>query len=548
MRTLILCSLLLLAFGCQSAPQYDVVITGGTLIDGTGAAPRDADVAIKDGVIEEVGDLSGANAALVIEADGRVVTPGFIDLMGVSSLPLLLDPVTADSKLYQGITTMMVGEGVSVAPQSEQTFGASFSEVDGLNVKWERYSEYFQILESNGVALNVVHNVGAAQVRWIVLGLEDVAPTEEQLAAMKELVAQAMEDGAVGLSTALIYPPGTYASTEEIIELAKPAAARGGVYFTHMRNESNQVLEAIDEALAVGRGAGIPVHIYHLKAAGEENWPLMELALAKIQEAIDGGMEVTADIYPYIRNGIGLAYFLHPRHYAQGFESFLATLSDDAVRARLREEVEQTSDWENWYRHVGMSWDNVLISRVGESSDPELVGLSIHEAGEKRGVDAWDAFFDLVQEGGCSVNPKSMNEEQKHLAMRAPFVAFANDSIPTNPATGPAWTSAHPRAFGAFPRVLAKYVREGNVIPLSEAIRKLTSLPATILRLEDRGRIEPGLQADVLVFDPDQIRDTATFTEPLSYSEGIDFALVNGTLVIENGETTGARPGHVLRH
>lgn len=261
---------------------------------------------------------------------------------------------------------MMVGEGASLAPQSEQTFGASFSEVDGLNVTWERYSEYFQILENNGVALNVVHNVGAAQVRWIVLGLEDVAPTEEQLAAMKELVAEAMEDGAVGLSTALIYPPGTYASTEEIIELAKPAAARGGVYFTHMRNESDQVLEAIDEALAVGRGAGTPVHIYHLKAAGEENWPLIEPALAKIQEAIDGGMEVTADIYPYIRNSIGLGSFLHPRHYVHGFESFLATLSDDAVRARLREEVEQTSDWENWYRHVGMSWDNVLISRVGE--------------------------------------------------------------------------------------------------------------------------------------------------------------------------------------
>ena len=541
MRTLIRFSLLLLAFGCQSAPQYDVVITGGTLIDGTGAAPRDADVAIRDGVIEEVGDLSGANAALVIEADGRVVSPGFIDLMGGSSLPLLLDPVTADSKLYQGITTMMVGEGASLAPQSEQTF----PEVDGVNVTWERYSEYFQILESNGVALNVVHNVGAAQVRRIVLGDEDVAPTEEQLAAMKELVAQAMEDGAVGLSTSLIYPPGTYASTEEIIELAKPAAARGGVYFTHMRNESNQVLEAIDEALAVGRGAEIPVHIYHLKAAGEENWPLMEPALAKIQEAIDGGMEVTADIYPYIRNGIGLGSFLHPRHYAHGAESFLATLSDDAVRARLREEVEQTSDWENWYRHVGMSWDNVLISRVGESSDPELVGLSIHEAGEKRGVDAWDAFFDLVQEGGCGVNPKSMSEEQKHLAMRAPFVAFDNDSSPTNPASV---KSSHPRAFGAFPRVLAKYVREENVIPLPEAIRKLTSLPATILRLEDRGRIEPGLQADVLVFDPDQIRDTATFKEPLSYSEGIDFALVNGTLVIEDGETTGARPGHVLRH
>ena len=311
-----------------------------------------------------------------------------------------------------------------------------------------------------------------------------------------------------------------------------------------MRNESNQVLEAIDEALTIGRETGIPVHIYHHKAAGEENWPLMEKALDRIQGAIDDGMDVTADIYPYIRNGIGLGSFLHPRHYARGEEVFLQTLSDPAVRARLRKEVEETSDWENWYRHVGKNWGNVLITRVRDDTDPKLVGLSVHEAAEKLGVDVWDAFFDLVQQGGCGVAPKSMNEEQKHLAMRAPFVCFDNDASPTNPASV---ASSHPRAFGAFPRVLAKYVREENVIPLPDAIRKLTSLPAGILRLEDRGRLEVGMAADILVFDPERIRDTATFADPLSYSVGIDFVLVNGVIVLEHGETTGARPGRVLR-
>ncbi len=528
---------------CENSRHFDVLVTSGSVIDGTGSARHDADVGITAGRIEAVGDLDKATAELVIDATGRVVTPGFIDMMGGSTLPLLRDPATAESKLRQGITTMMAGEGSSIAPQSPATF-ADIAVPDDA-VQWERFSEYFEILEAKGVALNVVHNVGAAQVRRVILGDEDVAPSADQLTAMKALVSDAMEDGAVGLSTSLIYPPGTYAETEEIIELAKAAAAHGGVYFTHMRNESGQLLEAIDEALAVGEGARIPVHIYHLKAAGEENWPLMQEAIDKLQQAIDAGTDVTADIYPYIRNGIGLGSFLHPRHYAKGPEAFLRTLSQPDVRARLRREVEETTDWENWYRHVGADWNNVLITRVGERSEPELVGLSIQEAADARGVDVWDAFFDLVEQGGCGVSPQSMDEAQKHLALEAPFIAFDNDASPTNPATT---LSAHPRAFGAFPRILAKYVREENVISLEEAIRKLTSLPASILRLADRGTLSPGMKADLLVFDPDQIRDTATFTEPLSYSVGIDFALVSGELVIDRGEVTGATPGEVLRH
>lgn len=526
------------------SPSLDVIVRGGQVIDGTGSSPFVADVAIKDGRIVDIGDLSSERAKRVVDAAGLVVTPGFVDMMGGSSLPLLLDPATARSKLHQGITTMMAGEGGSLAPQNEQTM----AELEGATARglhWRTFDEYFALLDSAGVGLNVIHNVGAAQVRQIVVGDEDRAPTAEQLEEMKRLVGQAMTDGAVGLSTALIYPPGSYATTEEIIELAKVAAQGGGVYFTHMRNESNRVLEAIDETIRIAREASIPAHIYHLKAAGQENWPLMTRALERIQAARDEGLAVTADIYPYIRNGIGLGSFIHPRHYARGADAFLATLSDPAVRARLRREIERTSDWENWYRHVGRNWDNVLISRVGSDIDPRFVGMSIAQVADARGVDAWTAFFDLVEGGGVGVNPRSMNEEQKHEAMQAPFVCFDNDAAPTNPDSVAA---SHPRAFGAFPRVLAKYVRDEGVISLEEAIRKLTSLPASILKLDDRGRIAVGMAADIIVFNPETVTDRATFTEPLRYSEGIDYVLINGVPVIDGGEFTDARPGNVLRH
>jgi N-acyl-D-aspartate/D-glutamate deacylase len=543
MRTHAILLAVFLFSSCQAPPEYDVLIVNGTVLDGTGAPGARADVAISTGAIVAVGSLADAGAKRVLDAEGRIVSPGFIDMMGGTSLPLVTDPPSAESKLRQGITTMMAGEGGSLAPQNERTFPELPR--GELDAKWTTFDEYFRVLETKGVALNVVHNVGAEQVRRIVLGDEDVAPTPPQLEEMKSLVEQAMKDGAVGLSTSLIYPPGAYARTEEIVELARVAASREGVYFTHMRNESGGLLEAIDEALRVGSEAGIPVHIYHLKAAGQENWPLMEKALARIRDAMGSGMDVTADIYPYVRNGIGLGSFLHPRHYAKGEGAFLATLSDPKVREELRKEVEETADWENWYRHVGKNWGNVLITEVGPDSDPAVVGLSIQEAAAHMGKDVWDAFFDLVAARGTGVCPESMDEAQKHLAMKEPFIAFDNDTQPTNPKSV---ASVHPRAFGAFPRILAKYVREEKVIALPEAIRKLTSLPAAILRLQKRGRIEVGYAADVIVFDPERIRDTATFTEPLSYAVGIDHLLVNGELVISDGEMTGALPGKVLRH
>jgi len=539
--TLIIGGLLLLLPACskQKPPEeFDIIIKDTLLIDGTGTPGRRTDIGIKGERIQHIGQIEG-EAGIVIEAKGRVTSPGFIDMMGQGSYPLVADRASAESKLRQGITTLLVGEGVSMAPMNEEI--ARYLEIEP---EWTTFAEYFQFLEDNKIALNVIHNVGAALVRAYVLGDKDVDPTPEQLKEMKALVDQGMKDGCVGISTALIYPPGSYAKTEELIELAKVVSKYGGVYQSHVRNESSRLLQAIEEALRIGREAELPVHIYHLKAAGEENWPLMGEALQKIADARNEGLEVTADIYPYIRNGIGLESFIHPRHYAGGRDVFLSTLKDPIVREGLRREIESTSDWENWYRHVGRDWNNVLISDLGKNSDPQIAGLSIQEVAQKRSQDAWDVFFDLVTEE-VGVNPKSMNEEQKQQALRAPFVCLDTDAAPVNPEKV---ASVHPRAFGAFARVIAKYVREEKVISLEEAIQRMAALPAGILKIKNRGLVAPGYYADLLIFDPKKVKDKATFTQPLQYSEGFDYVIINGALVIDSGQMTEALPGKVLRH
>ena len=527
--------------GSDREVPFDVLISGARVIDGTGNPWFRADVGIRGDVIAEIGLLSNRDATRTIEARDRIVSPGFIDMMGQSSLVLITDPPSAESKLRQGITTYLSGEGGSPAPQSAETQSSPLI-IEGDTVRWSTYAEYFAIMERFGIPINVVHDVGLTQVRRVVLGEGDIQPTAAQLEEMKALVRQAMEDGAVGTSTSLIYPPAVYAQTEELIELTRVAGEYGGVYFTHMRNESHAVLEAIQEAIAIGEGAGVPVHIYHLKAAGQDNWPLMSDALALIDSARAEGMDVTADIYPYIRNGIGLGSFLHPRHYAEGTDVFLATLSDTEVRSRLKEEVESTSDWENWYRHVGMDWNNVLIV---SAPDPSVINLSVAGAAEVLGTDVWSAFFNLVQNGGVSVNPKSMNEEQKWQALRADFVMIDTDASPVNPETT---ASSHPRAFGAFPRVIAKYVREDGVLTLEDAVRRMSSLAAHRLGLYSRGVVAPGMIADLVVFDEEELRDDADFgADAMQYALGVDYLFVNGTLVIDDGQMMDTRPGRLLK-
>jgi N-acyl-D-amino-acid deacylase len=544
LRAALILILILLAISpCFAQSEaFDLVISGARVIDGSGNPWYVADIGIRGGLIVEIGNLSKRSSTRVIDAHGMVLAPGFIDMMGGTTLPLLLDPLTAQSKLRQGVTTMMAGEGDSMAPQDGRT-------IKDMNLPasispWTTFDEYDRMLDAKGIGINAIHNVGAAQVRRVVIGDEDRAPTAEQLAKMKDIVAKAMQDGSIGLSTALIYPPGTYAKTEEIIELAKVAAQYNGVYFSHMRNESAQLLAAIQETIRIGEEAHIPVHIYHLKAAGQDNWPLMTKALALIQSARDRGVDVTADIYPYIRNGIGLGSFIHPKHYANGTGAFLPTLSDPKIRAALRREIETTTDWENWYHHVGQNWDNVLVVQVPAKVDKLFEGKSVQEIAALRNADVWDTFFYLVQQGGVDVDPKSMNEEQKQQALRAPFVSIGSDAEPMNPLTS---TYAHPRTFGTFPRILAKYVREENVISPETAIREMTSLPANQLHLWNRGRIAPGLAADLVLFDPAKVADTATFEKPLSYSAGMEYVFINGQLAIDKGQPTGVLAGKVLR-
>jgi N-acyl-D-aspartate/D-glutamate deacylase len=546
-KAISLLSLSLLLAACGEKPAadsrpFDLLITNARVLDGMGNPWYRADVAVRGGAIVEIGRLEGREAARTIDAAGRVLSPGFIDMMGGRTYPLLEDPDAAESKLRQGITTMLAGEGTSEAPQTAQTI-AEMPLAARLGISWTTYAEYDQLLAKQGLRLNVIHTVGAGQVRQVVMGEQDGRPTPEQMAEMKSLVRKAMEDGAAGLSTALIYPPGTYATSSEIAELAKETAPYSGVYFTHMRNESSKVLEAIQEAIDIGKQAGVPVHIFHLKAAGQDNWPLMEQSISLIETTRAQGFDVTADIYPYVRNGIGLGSFLHPRHYAEGADTFLATLPDPEVRRALRREVETTSDWENWYRHVGMNWDNVLVAQVSGSLDKNYEGKSVAQIAKIRNSDEWTAFFDLVAAGGVSVNPKSMNEEQKHLALRAEFISVDTDASPTNANDV---SSAHPRAFGAFARILAKYVRDEKVISLENAVRKMTSLPANRLGLYGRGHIAPGMQADLLIFDPEKVQDNATFESPVAYATGFDYVIVNGQLVIDDNTSTQSRPGQVL--
>jgi N-acyl-D-amino-acid deacylase len=512
----------------------DLLLTNGKIVDGAGNPWYPADVGIRNGRIAVIGMLKGRQAARTLDVQGQVIAPGFIDMMGGSSSPLLRDPASGQSKLRQGITTMFAGEGSSEAPRGDEPAVGGY--------RWHTFGEYFAILERQGIPLNVLHNVGAAQIRRLVIGVEDRAPTAAELDRMRTLVDEAMRDGAAGLSTALIYPPGIYARTAELVAMAEMVGRYGGIYSTHMRNESSKLLEAIGESMKIGEKAGVPVHIYHLKAAGQENWPLMAKAIEKIQQARDRGQDVTADIYPYIRNGLGLSALVHPRHFAAGADAFLPKLADAEIRTQLRREIENTSDWENWYRHAGSDWESILIA---QANDKALEGKSIAGAAKARGEDAWTTFFELVKTGGVSVNPKSMNEEQKHLALRTTFVSFCTDASPTNIETT---TGAHPRAFGSFPRVIAQYVRQDRVIGLEEAIRKMTSLAANRLSLFDRGLIAVGMAADLVVFDPARIQDTASFTKPLAFPEGISHVLVNGQVAVENGHGTPAMAGQVLRH
>jgi N-acyl-D-amino-acid deacylase len=532
MKSLLLILLFLSVAWFGEAQTYDLLIENGRIVDGTGSPWYTGDVAIKDDKIVAIGKLGNASAKRNIDATGLIVAPGFIDMMGQSAASFIKDPNTAFNLLTQGITTINAGEGASDAP---------LSEADSKTEGWKTMRQYFTKLETAGMPMNMVQTVGHTQVRYLVIGDKDRQATPKEMDTMRGLVQEAMEAGAIGVSTSLIYPPAIYGSEEEIAELTKVAGKYGGRYFTHMRNEGDRLMEAIEEALRIGKAAGTPVHIFHLKTAGQANWGKMDMAIARIKEARSNGQEVGVDIYPYINNGLGIRALLHPRHAADGQEALRTKLQDPKVRAEMRGEMETLGGWENWFAHTGKNWDRVVVAHLDGTPYAAYNGSTIGAIAEAEKKSPWDVFFDLTLYDVFAM-PQTMSEINKMKAMREEFTSFDTDAGPA--ATG---FAVHPRGYGAFPRVLSHYVKELGVLSLEGAIHRMSSVAANEIMAYDRGTLAPGLAADIVLFDFNTIQDRATFASPAIISEGVKWVIVNGKVVIENSKYTGAKPGKVIR-
>jgi N-acyl-D-aspartate/D-glutamate deacylase len=530
--------------------QYDLLIQHGHIIDGTGSPWYSGDVAIKDGRIAAIGPLMRASAADTIDAAGLVVAPGFIDMLGQSDLTILVNP-HLPSKIFQGITTEFTGEGSSVAPLNDSIIAADRISYEHLKITpdWRTLGEYFARLERQKIGINVGDYVGATQVRRMVLGDDDRQPTADELAKMKALVADAMRDGAVGLSTALEYPPAPYAKTDELVALASEAGMFGGIYATHMRSESNDVLAAIDETLRIGREGKLPVEIWHLKVAGKANWGRMPQVVAKIDSARRAGVDIAADTYAYTAWFNSLSAMIPPWAHDGGTAKLIERLRDPAARRRIRHDMETPGSWENneWEEIRGP--EDVLIGAVQNPKLLPLQGKTLAEIARQRKADPIDALCDLLIEDQAytSVAVFGMSERDVLLALKQPWVSINNDSQGTAPDGILGQEHPHPRAYGTFPRILRKYVREEKQLSLQDAIRKFSALPAQRMHLSDRGVLKAGMWADIVVFDPANVRDLATFAKPNQLSEGMRWVLVNGVPVIAQGKATGALPGKVLR-
>jgi dihydroorotase/N-acyl-D-amino-acid deacylase len=521
----------------RPAAVYDVLIRGGYVVDGTGSPWFRGDVAISGDRIAAVGQLAGAQARDTIEARGLVVAPGFIDMLGHSEYPLLADG-RAISKITQGITSEITGEVSSVVPVAP-----------GSNRRWSDLDGYFAALEAARPAINLGTFVPAGTVRRVVMGDADRAPTPAELEQMKRHVAEAMRQGAMGLSTGLIYAPASFASTEELVELATVAAQYGGGYATHMRSEGDKLIEAIEEAIAIGERAGGWVQIHHLKASGRQNWGKMGQAVATIEAARARGIDVTADQYPYPAAGTSLTAVLPNWAHAGGTDSLLARLADPETRVRLRAEVaSEHGGGADWRISAVGGPEGVQIAGVRADSLKRYEGRRLSEVAEARGQEPVDALFDvlLADQARSSAVYFAMSEDDLEYALRQPWVSIGIDAG-ARAADSTVTGKPHPRAYGSFPRILCRYVRERGVLTLPDAVRKFTALPAARVGLDERGVIKAGLYADLTLFDPNTVCDRATFEEPVQTSVGIQHVLVNGVPVVRDGAATGARPGRALR-
>ena len=529
--------------------EFDLLIKGGTVYDGAGGEGRAADVTVRADRITGIGDFHNASAKNVIDARGLAIAPGFINMLSWSNESLIQDG-RSQSEIRQGVTTEIMGEGESMGPVNDRVRQYMLKQQSDIkyDIKWNTLAEYLQYLERRGVSCNVASFIGATTIRENVIGFEDKQPTTQQLDEMRELVRKEMEAGALGIGTSLIYPPAFYAKTEELIELCKVAARYQGKYISHIRSEGNQLLPALEELIRISREAGLPAEVYHIKAAGKKNWPLLDQMIARIEAARKEGLKITADMYAYTASGTGLDACLPPWTQDGGYTALFTRLRDKATREKIAAEVRTDSDaWENIYLSVG-SPDKILLAGFKSEQLKPLTGKSLAEVAKARGKDPVETIMDLLVEDESRISAIyfEMAEENVRKEMTKPWISFGSDEASQAPEGVFLKSNPHPRAYGNFARVLGKYVREEKLISLSDAVRRLSGLPATNLGLDRRGFIKEGMFADLVVFDPATIADRATFVQPHQYAAGVKHVFVNGQQVLKDGEHTGATPGRAL--
>lgn len=550
-----LCSVLLLVFvrsavfAQTAAPEFNTLIKGGTIYDGSGAKPQRADLGIRGDRIIAVGILNDAKATQVIDATGLAVAPGFINMLSWSTVSLLEDG-RSQSEIREGVTTEIMGEGESMGPLNNAMKQRIVEQQGDLKyeIKWTTLAEYLQYMQQRGITPNIASFIGATTIREHVVGLEDKPPTPEQLNEMRELVRKEMEAGALGIGSSLIYPPAFYAKTEELVELCKVAAKYQGKYISHLRSEGNHLLEGVDELIRISREAGIPAEIYHLKAAGKDNWSKEDKLLARIEAAQKEGLKITADMYTYTAAGTGLNASLPPWTQEGGYPALFERLRDPAMRAKIAEQVRTPSnEWENMYLAAGSPEKILLVGFKSEKLKP-MTGKSLAEVAKMRGKDAIETLMDLIAEDESRIDTIYflMSEENVQKQIAKPWISFGSDESSQAPEGLFLKRNPHPRAYGNFARVLGKYARDEKLITLEEAVRRLSGLPATNLGLDHRGFLEEGMFADVVVFDPKTVTDHATFESPQQYATGVKHVFVNGVQVLKDGAHTDAKPGRAL--
>lgn len=530
--------------------DYDVVLRGGTIYDGSGRPGFVGDVGIVGDSIAAVGELSQARGQIDVDVTGLAVAPGFVNMLSWATVSLIADG-RSQSDIRQGVTLEVFGEGWSEGPLTEEMKQEIVAHQGDIRyeVRWTTLGEYLDYLVARGISPNVASFVGATTVRINVLGYEDRPPTPPELDRMRGLVRQAMEEGAVGLASSLIYAPAFYAGPSELTALAEVAAEYGGLYISHLRSEGNRLLEALDELIAVARATGVAAEVYHFKAAGQQNWHKLDAAIEKIEAARAAGLRITADMYTYAASATGLDAAMPPWVQEGGHRAWVERLKDPAIRERVRREMSTPSDaWENLYLAAG-SAENVLLVGFKSEALKALTGKTLAEVAALRGTSPEEAAMDLVVEDDSRVDTVyfMMSEENVRKEIALPWVSFCSDSPSLAPEGVFLKSNPHPRAYGSFARLLGRYVRDEKIIPLEEAVRRLAALPAQNLRLDRRGMLRPGYFADVVVFDPATIQDHATFDRPHQYATGVQHVFVNGQQVLKDGEHTGATPGRVVR-